>query len=42
MTGIIAGRGADVIGGLAMNRRHLERNAEEFAARLVDVVPALV
>jgi len=42
MTGIIAGRGADVIGGLAMNRRHLERNAEEFAARLVDVVPSLV
>ena len=42
MTGIIAGRGADVIGGFAMNRRHLERNAEEFAARLVDVAPALV
>jgi len=41
MTGIIAGRGADVIGGFAMNRRHLDRNAEEFAARLVDVVPAL-
>ena len=42
MTGIIAGRGADVIGGFAMNRRHLEKNAEEFAARLLDVEPALV
>jgi flavodoxin len=41
MTGIIAGRGADVIGGFAMNRRNLDKNAEEFAARLVDVVPAL-
>ena len=42
MTGIIAGRGADVIGGFAMNRRNLERNADEFAARLLDVVPTLV
>ncbi len=42
MTGIIAGRGADVIGGFAMNRRHLEKNAEEFAARLLDVDLALV
>lgn len=42
MTGIIAGRGADVIGGFAMNRRHLDQNAEEFASRLLDVVPALV
>lgn len=42
MSGIVAGRGADVIGGFAMNRRHLDRNAEEFAARLVEVVPALV
>ena len=42
MSGIIAGRGADVIGGFAMNRRHLDRNADEFAARLIDVVPTLV
>ena len=42
MTGIIAGRGADVIGGFAMNRRHLEKNAEEFAARLLDVDLAVV
>jgi hypothetical protein len=42
MTGIIARRGADVIGGVAMNRRHLEKNAEEFAARLLDVDLALV
>jgi len=42
MSGIIAGRGADVIGGFAMNRRHLDRNADEFAARLLDVVPTLV
>lgn len=42
MTSIIAGRGADVIGGFAMNRRHLERNADEFAGRLLDVTPALV
>ncbi len=40
MTRIISGVGADVIGGLAMNRRHLDRNAEEFALRLVDAVPA--
>ena len=42
MTTIIAGRGADVIGGFAMNRMKLDRNAEEFAARLLDVAPALV
>ncbi len=40
MTRIISGVGADVIGGLAMNRRHLDRNAEQFALRLLDAVPA--
>lgn len=40
MTRIISGVGADVIGGLAMNRRHLDRNAEQFAIRLLDAVPA--
>ena len=39
MTGIVSGLGADVIGGLAMNRRHLDRNAEEFAMRLLDAIP---
>lgn len=28
--------GAYVIGGFAMNRRHLDANSEEFAARLLD------
>ena len=42
MSTVIAGRGADVIGGFAMNRRHLDRNADEFAARLLDVAPAAV
>ncbi|HRE01119.1 MAG TPA: flavodoxin family protein [Ilumatobacteraceae bacterium] len=42
MTSIITGVGADVVGGLAMNRRHLERNAHEFAGRLLDAAPALV
>ncbi len=42
MTSIISGIGADVIGGLAMNRMKLERNADEFAARLLDVAPSLV
>jgi len=36
MTSAIAGRGADVVGGFAMNRRHLDRNAAEFADRLLD------
>ncbi len=40
MTSIISGVGADVIGGFAMNRRHLDRNAAEFAGRLLDAVPA--
>ncbi len=42
MTAVISGVGADVIGGLAMNRMKLDRNAEEFAARLVDAIPALL
>lgn len=42
MTSIISGVGADVIGGFAMNRRHLDRNAHEFAGRLLDAAPALV
>ncbi|MEO6126192.1 MAG: flavodoxin family protein [Ilumatobacteraceae bacterium] len=42
MTSIITGVGADVVGGFAMSRRHLDRNAHEFAGRLLDVAPSLV
>ncbi len=35
MMGIIGGRGADVIGGLALNRRHLDEGARDFADRLL-------
>ncbi len=41
MTPAVEGLGAEVIGGFAMNRSHLDQHAEEFASRLVDaVVPA--
>jgi hypothetical protein len=40
MTAAITGLGADVVGGLALNRGKLEAHAEEFAARLVANVPA--
>lgn len=40
MTAAVTGLGAEVIGGLALNRSKLEAHAEEFAARLVDNVPA--
>ena len=39
MTPAVAGLGAEVIGGFAMNRSHLDEHAEEFAARLLDAVP---
>ena len=35
MSGAIRSLGADVIGGLALNRSKLEAHSEEFAARLV-------
>jgi flavodoxin len=38
MTKVIEGRGAEVIGGLALHRRQLDRHAEELAIRLVDAV----
>lgn len=41
MTDAVAALGADVIGGLALHRSKLEAHAEEFAARLVDNVPAV-
>jgi hypothetical protein len=38
MTRVIEGRGAEVVGGLALHRRSLQAHAEELAVRLVDVV----
>ena len=40
MTRVIEGRGAEVVGGLALHRRSLEAHAEDFALRLVDSVGA--
>ncbi len=42
LTSAVNGLGADVVGGLALNRGKLEAHAEEFAARLIANVPALV
>jgi hypothetical protein len=38
MMAIIGGRGADVIGGLALHRRHLEDGAKDFSTRLLEAV----
>ena len=40
LTGVVAGLGADVIGGLALNRSKLEAHSEEFATRLAANAPA--
>ena len=40
MTAAVSSRGADVIGGLALHRGRLGAHTEEFAARLVDNIPA--
>jgi hypothetical protein len=40
MTRELQMRGAEVVGGLALQRGHLAEHAEEFAIRLVDSVPA--
>lgn len=40
MTAAVAGRGADVIGGLALHRAKLEDHAEQFALRLLDALEA--
>ena len=42
MTRVVAGLGADVIGGLALNRAKLEAHSEEFASRLVANVPVRI
>ena len=39
MTRELEMRGAEVVGGLALQRGHLAEHAEEFAIRLVDSVP---
>jgi hypothetical protein len=35
LMGIVGGRGADVMGGLALHRRHLEDGAADFSGRLL-------
>jgi hypothetical protein len=35
LMGIVAGRGADVMGGLALHRRHLQEGAADFSGRLL-------
>ena len=42
LTSTVSLLGAEVIGGLALNRGKLEAHSEEFVARLVQNVPALV
>lgn len=38
MTNIVASRGADVIGGLALNRGKLPQHTDEFVGRLLDAM----
>jgi len=38
LTGALEATGAQVIGGLALHRSHLEAHSEELAARLVDAL----
>ena len=40
MTNTLLSLGADVVGGLALQRGHLAEHAEEFAIRLVDATAA--
>lgn len=40
MTAILEGRGAEVLGGMAIRRNRLEEGAREFVERVLDVVPA--
>jgi flavodoxin len=40
MTNTLLSLGADVVGGLALQRGHLAEHAEEFAIRLVDATTA--
>ena len=40
LTKIVADRGAEVIGGLAIRRDRLDEGAADFVGRLLDVVSA--
>jgi hypothetical protein len=40
MTKIMEGRGAEVLGGMAIKRSRLEEGARDFVARVLDAVPA--
>jgi hypothetical protein len=40
MTGIIEGRGANVLGGMALRRNKLEDGARDFVDRLLEAIPA--
>jgi flavodoxin len=40
MTAAVAGRGADVVGGLALHRAKLEDHAEQFTLRLLGALEA--
>jgi hypothetical protein len=40
MTNTLLSLGADVVGGLALQRGHLAEHSEEFAIRLVDATAA--
>ena len=41
LTTVVSQRGAEVIGGLALNRGKLEAHSEEFVSRLVANTPAI-
>jgi flavodoxin len=41
LTRAVGDTGAYVLGGFAMNRRHLDQHAEEFAIRLVDALETI-
>ena len=40
LTGIMQGRGANVLGGMAIKRNNLDGGAKEFVARLLEAIPA--
>jgi hypothetical protein len=40
MTRILEGRGATVLGGMALRRGDLERGAQDFVIRLLEAIPA--
>lgn len=40
MTKIMEGRGAEVLGGMAIKRNRIDEGARDFVGRVLDVVPA--